>query len=279
MRRIAIVAAHKLYLSYADSQRYAQELVRIVQEREFLFDIIVCPSFISLANVSSILKGSSVGVGAQNVQHRKNGAFTGQISMPQLLDVGVKYVIVGHSELRGYQGETPDGINKKIQMCLDANTTPIICVGEKKEDRLSGIWKKVIADDVQRIFKDIGCRAFNVENSMISYEPVWAIKSGADDLFTKPADPEIANEVHTHIRDVLSDLYGKSIASKIRILYGGSVDPNNARGYIEQPSIDGLLVGSASRRIESFVGILDAAEEVVKAGLKNSTIEHQESLR
>lgn len=262
MRRPLIVGAQKLYLSrLPEAVEFAKELVRKVQNKHFDFDIAICPSFINLAHVADILRWSQIEIGAQNVHQENDGAFTGQVSIKELLseEIKVKYVMVGHSELRIQQGETNEMINAKIKTCLKHGVIPIACVGETREQRDLGRSEEVIERHIREMFKDISRDAF--EDVVIAYEPVWAITGMNKDA--KPATADEANDVHGFIRDMLSSMYGNDVAEKIRVVYGGSVSPTNAGDFLKKPSIDGLLVGSASRNIDSFWNILEIAQNVV----------------
>lgn len=263
MKRLLIVGAQKLYLSLNDSVEFAKQLVKAVDGKPFPFDIAVCPSFINLAFVANILRGSPIAIGAQNVHQENSGAYTGQVSMQELLGIRVQYVIVGHSELRNQQGETNGMVRQKAKIALKHKVVPIVCIGESKEEREAGRSKEVIERDIREIFTDIPRDDFAAENVVVAYEPVWAIKAGRDDKSTVAATPDLANEMHKFIRSVLSEIYSSDIAEKIRILYGGSVSPENAQDLLKEPSIDGLLVGTASVKIEFFLKILEAAEEMV----------------
>lgn len=263
MRNPLIVGAQKLYLSLNDSIKFARDLATNLRDRSFPFDIAICPSFINLAHVANILKESQIGIGAQNVHQEDSGAFTGQVSIKELLQIGVKYITVGHSELRTYQGETNGDVNQKVKTCLKHGVIPIACVGEKKEERESGKSKEVIDQDIRGIFVNISPSYFKIEDVVIAYEPVWAIKAGKADKNTRAATAGEANEMHEFIRNIISTIYGNGIATKMRIIYGGSVSPENTKELLKEPSIDGLLVGTASIKVESFLKILGAAEETV----------------
>lgn len=265
MRKVLIVGAQKLYLSLEDSKEFAGRMITIINNRRFSFDLAICPSFINLAHVADILKGSQIALGAQNVHQEDIGAFTGQVSMKELIAVGVKYVIVGHSELRNQQRETNEMVSRKVKMSLTQKVIPITCVGESKEEKDAGRSEEVIERDLREIFTHISKEHFAVENVVIAYEPVWAIKAGRKDKATEAASPSSANKMHEFIRTTLSKIYDSNIAEKIRILYGGSVAPENTKNLLEEPAIDGLLIGTASIKIESLLKIIEAAEERIGA--------------
>lgn len=260
MRKRLVIGAQKLYLSLRDSVRFAHELKAAVGDRIFSFDLAACPSFVNLAHVAEILQGSRIGVGAQNVHQEDTGAFTGQVSIRELTDLDVRYVIVGHSELRVQQNETNGMVNKKVKTCLRNDVTPVTCVGETHEERQSGRSKDVIERDVRDALEGVSEPDFSLDKLVIAYEPLWAIKRGQVDKNTVAATPETAAEIHEFIRQLLAELYGRDIARMIRIIYGGSVTSANARELLAHPSIDGLLVGTASAKLATFLPILDAAD-------------------
>lgn len=214
-------------------------------------DVAVCPPAVYLHDVGATLRGSSIALGAQNMFHEKEGAFTGEISGSMLTDLGCKYVILGHSERRQLLGETDVDVNKKVFAALRSELTPIVCVGETLQERESGITTRVIADQMKgslsKLSSDQGAQL------VIAYEPVWAIGTG------KTATPGQAEEVHAQIRMLLNDFFGKPVAESIRILYGGSVKPENASELLGQPNIDGALVGGASLKAADFSAIVEAA--------------------
>jgi triosephosphate isomerase len=213
-------------------------------------DLLVCPPSIYLAPVADALAGSKVALGAQNMYHEANGAFTGEISAVMLLDVGAKYVILGHSERRHILGETDEAINKKTLAALAWGLVPIVCVGELLSEREAGN----TADVIRRQFEGslASVTKEQIDRLVIAYEPVWAIGTG------KVASPEQAEEVHADLRSLLTKHYNSEAAGRVRILYGGSVKPSNAGELLGQPNIDGALVGGASLKAEDFLGIVAA---------------------
>ena len=214
-------------------------------------DRVVCPPFTALSIVANRLGGSNISVGAQNMLWEESGAYTGEIS-PLMLMASCQYAILGHSERRAYFGETDDTVNKRVLSALSHGIIPIICVGETLEERESGKTEEV----VQRQMRE-GLKEVKLENSreiVIAYEPVWAIGTG------KAATPKDANLVIVHsIRAVLATVLGNPVAEGTRVLYGGSVKPDNARDFFSQPDIDGALVGGASLKAKDFVEIVKAA--------------------
>jgi triosephosphate isomerase (TIM) len=212
---------------------------------------IVCPPFTSLALAQKLLEGSPVAVGAQNMYHEDEGAFTGEISPKMLKSAGCKYVILGHSERRQYFKETNEFINKKAKKALASGLTPIICVGETLEEREKNITDQIVSTQVKGCLKEIP--AAEVESLIIAYEPVWAIGTG------KVATPQQAQDVHQLIRKLVGQLYSWATAEKVIIQYGGSVKPENAKELLHQPDIDGALVGGACLKADSFAAIVQAA--------------------
>ncbi len=213
--------------------------------------VIVCPPFTALFSVNKALENSSILLGAQNMHWEEKGAFTGEVSPTMLLTVGCKFVIIGHSERRSYFYETDHSVNLKVKSALKFSLSPIICVGEKLEERDANKTKEVIEIQLKGAYKELSDQ--QAEKTVIAYEPVWAIGTG------KNATPQQANEVHVFIRKFLSDEYGEEISEKINILYGGSVNPKNSRELLAMSDIDGALVGGASLDAVSFEGIVKSA--------------------
>jgi triosephosphate isomerase len=211
-------------------------------------EVVICPAFTALAAVAEVLKGSRVGLGAQDLHWEREGAYTGEISAGMLVDAGCGYVILGHSERREYFGETDQTVSNKAHAAHAAGLKPIICVGETLEEREAGIMKDVVRGQVLGSLRDIG--EDNMLKVVLAYEPVWAIGTG------KTATSEQAQEVHAFIRNILIDLYGLEVALRVRIQYGGSVKPDNIRDLMAQPDIDGALVGGASLEAETFAKVV-----------------------
>lgn len=213
--------------------------------------VIVCPPYTSLSVVQSLVSGSPIALGAQNMYLEDEGAFTGEISPKMLQAVGCAYVILGHSERRQYFGETNEFINKKVRKAIAAGIVPIVCVGETLEQREKNITDQIVTTQVKTVLKEIG--STNVERLVIAYEPVWAIGTG------KTATPAQAQEVHLLIRKTIGQTYSWATAEKTVIQYGGSVKPENSRELLSQPDIDGALVGGACLKADSFVTIIENA--------------------
>ncbi len=245
MRRLLIAGNWKMNKTVPEAIELVRELkerLKGVEDR----DILVCPPFTALYPVGRELEGSSILMGAQNMFYEEKGAFTGEISPVMLKDVGCSYVILGHSERRHIFGESDELINRKVISAVNHNLIPILCIGETLEEREKGETRQVVERQVRE-----GLKGLKPEDEfVIAYEPVWAIGTG------RSATPEMAQEVHTFIRDVLTELFEKEKAEGVRILYGGSVKPENAKGLLEMPDIDGALVGGASLKAESFSAIV-----------------------
>jgi triosephosphate isomerase len=218
-------------------------------ERSEHCEIVICPPFPNLPAAAAATQGTAVGIGAQNLFWAKEGAYTGEVSGAMIRSIGCSHVIIGHSERRQYFGETNESVKKKTIAALDAGLTPIICVGELLKHREAGETEAVILDHCQGGIS--GFTADQFGKILIAYEPVWAIGTG------KTATPEIAADAHRVIRGYVRDAYGQLAASQLRILYGGSVKPDNIKGLMAQPEIDGTLVGGASLDAISFASIVN----------------------
>ena len=212
--------------------------------------VIICVPFTNLETALSLTEGTNIEVGAENVHFEKSGAFTGEISADMLTEMGVKYVIVGHSERRQYFGETDETVNKRTTAAIEAGMTVILCVGETLAERELGITEEVVAKQVKVALH--GLTANQVKNIVIAYEPVWAIGTG------KTATAEQAQEIHAFIRSLIAEKYGKEIADNCSILYGGSCKPSNAKELFANPDVDGGLIGGAALKVSDFKGIIDA---------------------
>ena len=247
MRRPFIAGNWKMNLNRAESIALAKELAEKVGATSAV-EIAVCPPSVYLAAVADAIQGSAVGLGAQNVYHEANGAFTGEISTSMLLDVGCRYVILGHSERRHVLGETNQDVNRKVFATLAAGLTPIVCVGELLAEREAGKTREVVQEQMSGSLA--GLTAEQAARIVIAYEPVWAIGTG------KVASPAQAEEVHAELRKMLATRYNADLAGQVRIQYGGSVKPDNAAELLAQPNIDGALVGGASLKASSFLGII-----------------------
>jgi triosephosphate isomerase (TIM) len=213
--------------------------------------VVICPPFTSLELAHGLIKGSPMELGAQNMYHEDEGAFTGEIAPNMLLASGCKYVILGHSERRQYFHESDEFINKKVKKAIASGLIPIVCFGETLEQREKNITAQIVTTQVRGVLQDIP--AGQVENLILAYEPVWAIGTGRN------ATPQQAEEVHAIIRKLLGEMYSPATAEKVIIQYGGSVKPENAAELLWQPNVDGALVGGACLKADSFSGIIKAA--------------------
>jgi triosephosphate isomerase len=210
--------------------------------------IVVCPPYTDVDAAIAAAHGSNVAIGVQNVHWKADGAYTGEISAPMLVSLGITHVIVGHSERRQYFGETDDTVNLRLKAALEAGLTPICCVGEVLEEREAGLCDDVLRRQCVRAFHAISAR--KAAKLVVAYEPVWAIGTG------KNATPEIASQAHAVIRREATEVFGEEFASQLRILYGGSVKPDNVAELMAQEEIDGALVGGASLDAKSFAAIV-----------------------
>lgn len=238
----------KMYKTPAETVAFFEKFRPLV-EKSTHCEIVICPSFTNLAAAVDAAKGSPVKVGSQNIAWAKEGAFTGEISGPMLNAVGVTHTIIGHSERRQYFGETDATVLKRTQAALEYGLTPIVCVGELKAERESGKTADVLT--AQFLNGIAGLTPEQFAKIVIAYEPVWAIGTGLT------ATPEIAADAHRVIRDQVAAKFGKEAADAVRILYGGSVKPDNTKSLMAQPGIDGTLVGGAALDAVSFASIVN----------------------
>jgi triosephosphate isomerase (TIM) len=247
MRKKLIAANWKMYKTPHQTDEFFHHFLPHVagHTRD---EIVVCPPFLDLPAALEAAKGSNVAIGAQNVHWKEEGAFTGETSVGQLLALGVEHVIIGHSERRQYFGETDDTVNLRLKMALEAGLTPICCVGEVLEEREAGATEDVLRRQCVRAFHAISAK--KAAKLVVAYEPVWAIGTG------KTATPQIAADAHSVIRKEATEVFGEEFAAKLRILYGGSVKPDNAATLMAQEEIDGALVGGASLEAKSFAAIV-----------------------
>ncbi|RPI63902.1 MAG: triose-phosphate isomerase [Planctomycetaceae bacterium] len=246
-RKLFIAGNWKMNTNLAGGVELAKALVKEVGSLKEI-DVAVCPPFVYLGEVSRALAGSGIAMGAQDMFYENNGAFTGEISGEMLKDVGCKYVILGHSERRHVIGESDELINRKMVKALADGLLPIFCIGELLEERNSGRTMDVVTRQVKAGFE--GISAADAAKITIAYEPVWAIGTGVT------ATSAQAQEVHAAVRALVAEIYDKSLADVIRIQYGGSVKASNAAELLNQPDIDGALVGGASLKAADFVGII-----------------------
>ncbi|MDD5135831.1 MAG: triose-phosphate isomerase [Candidatus Omnitrophica bacterium] len=247
MRRVIIAGNWKMNKNISESIDLANAIKRSLYNVEEV-EIVVCPPFTSLSDVNEIVLESNIKLGAQDVYWEKEGAFTGEVSSPMLKNVGCEYCIVGHSERRQFFGETNETVNKKAKALLKEGIMPIVCVGEKLEDRKANKTFDVIKDHVTNSLA--GLTKEDMRKVVIAYEPVWAIGTGVN------ATKEQAQEAHKYIRALLKDMFDGTVAESARIQYGGSVKPDNIKELISQEDVDGALVGGASLKADPFVQIV-----------------------
>ena len=250
--RVPVIAGNwKMNKNIVESVSLVKELRDFVRGIEGV-DIVVCPPFTSLWVVKEIINGTNIHLGAQNMFWETKGAFTGETSPPMLKDVGCEYVILGHSERRQYFKETSEEVARKTEVALSVNLMPIVCVGENLEEKESGKTESIIEQEIKALFPKIDSTL--AARIIIAYEPIWAIGTG------RSSSSQDANLIIKFIRELFSSKYGSKIAERIRILYGGSVNPKNIDEFVNESEIDGALVGGASLNTLSFSQIVKAAK-------------------
>lgn len=247
MRKKVIAANWKMFKTPDQARDFFRDFLPLVagHDRD---EIVVCPPFLDIAVAVDATKGSNVTIGAQDMHWEKEGAYTGEICCSMLLAVGVTHVIIGHSERRQYFGETDDVVNLKLKAALEAGLTPIACVGEVLEEREAGLTEDVLRRQCLRAFHAISGK--KAARLIVAYEPVWAIGTG------KTATPQMAADAHALIRSEAAKAFGEEFAGNLRILYGGSVKPENAKALMAESEIDGALVGGASLDPKSFAAVV-----------------------
>jgi len=248
MPRKKLMAANwKMYKTPDQTRQFVRDFLPLVANHD-RDQIVICPPYVDLLSALELAKGSNVAVGAQNVHWEKEGAYTGEISAGMLLDLGCTHAIIGHSERRQYFGESDDTVNLRLKAALEAGLTPIVCVGEVLEEREAGLTEDVLRRQCTRAFHKISTK--KAGKMVVAYEPVWAIGTG------KTATPQLASEAHSLIRGEAARTFGEEFADNLRILYGGSVKPENAKALMAEQEIDGALVGGASLDPKSFAAIV-----------------------
>jgi triosephosphate isomerase len=247
-RRPIIAGNWKMNMTATQAREVASKLIPLIASVKDR-DIVLAPPFTALQTVSEAIKGTNIGLSTQNLHWEDKGAFTGEISAEMLLDLGCKYVIIGHSERRQYFGETDETVNKRVKQALKKGLLPIMCIGETLAEREAGKLSEIINRQATGGLKDISVA--DMKKIVIAYEPVWAIGTG------KTATPEQANEVHALIRQTVKALYNAETAEGLRIQYGGSVTPDNVSSLMAMPDIDGALVGGASLKPETFAALVN----------------------
>ena len=249
MSRKKVIAANwKMYKTPDQARDFFRDFLPLVADHE-RDEIVVCPPSVDLCVAAEAVKGSRVAIGAQNLYWEKEGAYTGEVCPGMLLAIGCTHAIIGHSERRQYFGETDDMVNFKLKAALESGLTPIVCVGEVLEEREAGLTEDVLRRQCLRAFHAISGK--KAAKLIVAYEPVWAIGTG------KTATPQLAAEAHRLIRGEAAKAFGESFADGLRILYGGSVKPENAKALMAEEEIDGALVGGASLDPKSFAAIVN----------------------
>ena len=251
MRKKVIAGNWKMNNDLSETQNLISKLSNGLSKEKINCDVIVCPPFTSLMEASSLLKNTTIKLGAQNMFYEDSGAYTGEISASMLKSVGCEYVILGHSERRTFFYDTNEVINKKIKKALESGLKPIFCIGETLEQREKNVTIEVIKQQLTIGLNDISENSLS--NIIVAYEPVWAIGTGRN------ATPEQAEDVHKYIRSWIKEKYSSNVAESLVIQYGGSVKPDNAKELLSQKDIDGALVGGACLKAESFMSIIKAA--------------------
>ena len=251
MRRFLVAGNWKMNTDQASGPTLAAALASAVTDSDYAAEVLVCPPFPYLSAVGAAIAGSGIQLGAQDVYFEEAGAFTGEVSVAMLRDVGCSHVILGHSERRHVLGETDDIINKKVKAASAGGLQVVLCVGELLSEREAGNTETVLNAQLDGGLD--GVSETDAQTLVIAYEPVWAIGTGVT------ATPDQAESAHAHIRKWIADRYNSGFSDRIRILYGGSVKADNADILLQQPNVDGALVGGASLKADSFVPIIEAA--------------------
>lgn len=251
MRKPIIAGNWKMHKTLSEAKSFAEEVKGLVPAADKM-DSVICAPALFLQSLVETVKGSEVKIGAQNMHFEEKGAFTGEISPVALADLGVQYVIIGHSERREMFNETDESVNKKVLAAFKHGLTPIVCCGETLEQRENGETMNLVGSQIEKALA--GLTADQVKETVIAYEPIWAIGTG------KSSTAADANEVCAHIRQVVAKQFSEDVAAAIRIQYGGSVKPENIKEYMGQPDIDGALVGGASLEPQSFLQLLEGGK-------------------
>lgn len=255
MRKYLMAGNWKMNKTVPEAVVLTQQLANQYDRKWDDVDVVICPPAIDLKSAWTVLDfdKTEIALGAQNVHHEPSGAFTGEISIPMIKDVGCEYCIVGHSERREYFNETDTSVNLKVKALIEAGIAPIVCVGESLAMRDSGGYLEFITAQVRAAFA--GLDAFDMKNVVVAYEPIWAIGTG------RTATPEQAEEVCGAIRALLAELFGEEVAEATRVLYGGSMNVGNVESLLAMPDIDGGLIGGASLKADDFRQLVAAAHD------------------
>ncbi len=255
MRKIVIAGNWKMNKTVAESVKLAADVVAAAKDIKSVV-VAIAPTYLALSKVAEVVKGTKVRLAAQDVHWENQGAYTGKVSADMLKEIGVDFVIIGHSEQRTYFGETDETVNKKVKKVQSLGMTPIICIGETLAERKDGRLEAVLTTQVNGAYA--GLSADEALRTVIAYEPVWAIGTGVT------ASDDEAQGAHAFVRGLLAKLYGDNVAQSISIQYGGSMKPENAAGLLAQKDIDGGLIGGAALKADSFLGIVTPGESITK---------------
>ncbi len=249
MRKLIIAGNWKMNAGTEDAATSLAKGIADKHGQTDKVDIVFCPPYTTIRTIRPVIDGTKIGLGAQNLYPRSDGAYTGEISPDFLLDCGCQYVIIGHSERRTLFNESNEFINEKVKCAFENKLIPIMCIGETEQEREAGKTEEVVENHLRGGLA--GLTAEQVKNMIIAYEPVWAIGTG------KTATPDDAQAVHAFCRNLIKELYDQDTTDTVRIQYGGSVKPGNSKDLLTQPDIDGALVGGASLKVDSFNGIIE----------------------
>lgn len=256
MRQFLIAGNWKMNAGPSEAKQLADQMTKSWEGKELKSEVLICPPYVSIPFVVKSFRSSQLKTGAQNVHTENNGAYTGEISASMLKELTCEYVITGHSERREYFGETNEMVSSKAKKIIDEGMKPIVCVGEKLDERKNGFQKNVVSEQLSDVLEIL--ESSDAQNLVIAYEPVWAIGTG------ETATPEQAQEMHQFIRKLINNKWGDDASESVRILYGGSMKPDNAQELLSQPDVDGGLIGGASLKEDSFSEIISIAESIEK---------------
>ena len=251
-RKTIIAGNWKMNMTPSQAKALIEEMKPLVSKVKWC-EMVLCVPYVDIPAAVKAAKGSKIAIGAENMHFEPKGAYTGEISADMLKALGVKYVIIGHSERRQYFAETDETVNKKVKVAIENGLRPIVCVGESLEERELDIWPEVVRKQVKCALN--GVAVDDVKKVVIAYEPIWAIGTG------KTATADQANEVCGAIRDCLRELYGARAARAITVQYGGSMNAGNAAELLSKPDVDGGLIGGASLKADAFTAIIEAANQ------------------
>ncbi|MCM1111075.1 MAG: triose-phosphate isomerase [Clostridium sp.] len=250
MRKNIVAGNWKMNTTLQEGVELAKAVNEALKNTDAKCDVVIAVPFTHLAPVAAVIDQNKLGLGAENCADHKSGAYTGEVSAPMVASTGATYVILGHSERRQYYGETSETLKEKVNLALENNLTPIFCIGEVLAERENGTYLDVVRRQIEEALFGLSPEQFS--KLILAYEPVWAIGTG------KTATDDQAEEMHAHIRSIIAEKYGKEIADNTSILYGGSCKPENAKALFAKPNVDGGLIGGASLKADSFMGIVTA---------------------